>query len=84
MLALVVTVFGVSFLTLGKEGEPNDPSHFKVEFENESIVVLRVRLDPHEKTPMHKVSPRMVVWLTDAHLRDLKARLLQLPESVWA
>jgi beta-alanine degradation protein BauB len=42
----------------------------KVELANDSIVVLRIRLDPHEKTPMHEVSPRVVVWLTDAHLRD--------------
>ncbi len=32
--------------------------------------VLRVRLGPHEKTPMHDVSARLVVWITDAHLRD--------------
>jgi hypothetical protein len=32
--------------------------------------VLRIRLDPHEKTPMHQVTPRLVVWLTDAHLWD--------------
>jgi hypothetical protein len=28
-------------------------------------------MGPHEKTPMHDiVSPRLVVWLTDAHLKD--------------
>ena len=43
----------------------------KVEFENEAIIVIRVRMAPHEKTPMHDItSPRLVVWLTDAHLRD--------------
>jgi quercetin dioxygenase-like cupin family protein len=30
-----------------------DPKHYKVEYENESIRVLRVTLGPHEKTPMH-------------------------------
>lgn len=44
----------------------------KVEFENESIVVFRVHMAAHEKTPMHDiVSPRLVIWLTDAHLRDI-------------
>jgi enamine deaminase RidA (YjgF/YER057c/UK114 family) len=27
-------------------------------------------MDPHEKTPMHEISPRLVVWVTDAHLKD--------------
>ena len=43
----------------------------KIEFENEAIIVIRVRMAPHEKTPMHDItSARLVVWLTDAHLRD--------------
>jgi len=70
ILILVVTVFGLPFLALSQAELPKGPAHFKIEFENESILVLRIRLDPHEKTPMHQVSPRIVVWLTDAHLRD--------------
>jgi hypothetical protein len=47
------------------------PADAKVEFENESIIVVRVRMAPHEKTPMHDItSARLVVWLTDVHLRD--------------
>jgi hypothetical protein len=43
----------------------------KVEFENESITTVRIHMAPHEKTPMHDiVSPRLVIWLTDAHLKD--------------
>src|SRR5262245_66568463 len=46
------------------------PADAKVEFENESIIVVRVRVAPHEKTPMHDISrERLVVWMTDAHLR---------------
>jgi quercetin dioxygenase-like cupin family protein len=45
-----------------------------VEFENESIVVVRIRMAPGEKTPMHDIkSARLVVWLTDTHLRDTHA-----------
>jgi quercetin dioxygenase-like cupin family protein len=44
-----------------------------VEFENESIVVVRIRMAPHEKTPMHDIaSARLVLWLTDAYLRDTR------------
>ena len=47
------------------------PANAVVEFENESIVVVRIRMAPGEKTPMHDIaSARLVVWLTDAHLRD--------------
>lgn len=47
------------------------PANAVVEFENESIVVVRIRMAPHEKTPMHDIaSARLVVWLTDAYLRD--------------
>ena len=46
------------------------PGDVKVELENESVQVLRIRLRPHEQTPMHEVSARVVVWLTGAHLRD--------------
>src|SRR5262249_5241824 len=47
------------------------PADAVVEFENESMVVVRIRMAPGEKTPMHDItSARLVVWLTDAHLRD--------------
>jgi hypothetical protein len=50
------------------------PANAVVEFENESIVVVRVRMAPHEKTPMHDIaSARLVVWLTDVYLRDTHA-----------
>jgi len=52
-------------------GAPPSPETGKIEFENESLVVVRIHMAPHEKTPMHDiVSPRLVVWLTDAHLND--------------
>ena len=86
ILILVVTVFGLPFLGLSQAELPKGPAHFKVEFENESILVLRIRLDPHEKTPLHQVSPRIVVWITDAHLRDTFAdgKTIELRRSAGA
>ena len=50
------------------------PANAVVEFENESIVVIRIRMAPGEKTPMHDItSARLVVWLTDTYLRDTHA-----------
>jgi hypothetical protein len=50
------------------------PADAKVEFENDAVVVVRIRMAPHEKTPMHDIATaRLVVWLTDVHLRDTHA-----------
>lgn len=46
------------------------PAQMRPELDNEILTVLRIRLAPHEKTGMHAVSARLVIWLTDAHLRD--------------
>ena len=47
------------------------PANAVVELENDAVVVVRIRMAPHERTPMHDItSARLVVWLTDAHLRD--------------
>lgn len=39
------------------------------EIDNALVTVVRIRLAPHQKVPMHEVSARVVVWLTDAELR---------------
>jgi quercetin dioxygenase-like cupin family protein len=46
-----------------------DPKHAKLEFENERLRVVRLRLPPHEKTPMHSHPDRVVVYMTDVHVR---------------
>src|SRR5258708_11254518 len=53
-------------------GHGRGPS-MALEFENQALTVLRVRLAPREKTPMHDLTARVVVWLTDAHLKDTAA-----------
>ena len=46
------------------------PSGMKVELDNDAVIVLRIRMAPREKTPAHDLSGRLVVWLTNAKLRD--------------
>src|SRR6202171_79452 len=46
------------------------PAQMHPELDNDSFTVLRIRLAPHERTGMHDVSARLVIWLTEAHLRD--------------
>ena len=42
-----------------------DPKHYKVEFENAQVRVLRVQYAPHEKSVMHEHPAAVVVFLTD-------------------
>jgi hypothetical protein len=67
-----------------------DPKHYKVEFENDQVRVLRVRMGPHEVAPMHEHGlNRVNVFLTDQNFRvttaDGKVDTVQhkAGEAVW-
>ncbi len=44
-----------------------DPNHYKVEFENAQVRVLRIHYGPHEKSVMHYHPGTVAVFLTDVH-----------------
>ncbi len=47
-----------------------DPKHYRVEFENSQVRVLRVKIEPHGTAPMHQHSlNRITVFLTDQNFR---------------
>jgi beta-alanine degradation protein BauB len=47
-----------------------DPKHYRVEFENSQVRVLRVRIGPHEIAPLHEHSlNRVVTYLTSQKVR---------------
>jgi quercetin dioxygenase-like cupin family protein len=46
-----------------------DPAHYKVEFENSQVRILRVHYGPHEKSVMHSHPAGVVVYLTDGTTR---------------
>ncbi len=41
-----------------------DPEHETIELENEQVRVIRVRIPPHSKSPMHAHPNRVVIPLT--------------------
>jgi hypothetical protein len=45
-----------------------DPEHYKVDFENDKVRVLRVRFGPHEKSVMQEQPSLLEINLTIAHL----------------
>lgn len=42
-----------------------DPKHYKVEFENARVRVLRITYGPHEKSVMHRHPGSVAVFMTD-------------------
>lgn len=42
---------------------------FRTELENRDLRVVRIRLGPHERLPMHEIPPHVTIWLTDASLK---------------
>ena len=47
-----------------------DPKHYKVEFENDQVRVLRVTIGPHESTPLHEhILNRVVTYISDQNFR---------------
>jgi quercetin dioxygenase-like cupin family protein len=46
-----------------------DAKHYKIEFENDQVRVLRITYGPHEKSAMHSHPASVVVFLNDAHAK---------------
>src|SRR5437879_709622 len=47
-----------------------DPKHYKVEFQNDQVRVVRVKFGPHESAPMHEHQlNRVVVYLRDQNVK---------------
>jgi len=46
-----------------------DPKHYKVEFENDQVRVLRINYGPHEKSVMHDHPPNVAIFVTDGQAR---------------
>jgi quercetin dioxygenase-like cupin family protein len=46
-----------------------DAKHYKVEFDNDQVRVLRITYGPHEKSAMHSHPASVIVFLNDAHAK---------------
>lgn len=47
----------------------SDSKHYKIEFENNKVRVLRISYGPGEKSVMHSHPDALQIFLTDAHAR---------------
>jgi quercetin dioxygenase-like cupin family protein len=69
-----LAILGTSALLAGavasaQDAAKVDPKHYKVEFENDQVRVLRISYGPHDKSVMHSHPAGMVVFLSDAHVK---------------
>jgi quercetin dioxygenase-like cupin family protein len=67
-----------------------DPKHYKVDFENDQVRVLRITYGPGEKSLMHEHPASVAVFLTDGQVKftlpDGKSQLTpsKAGSAVWA
>jgi quercetin dioxygenase-like cupin family protein len=66
-----------------------DPKHYRVEFENDQVRVLRVSYGAHEKSPMHEHPAGVAVAMTDAVVKftladgKIEERPLKAGQILW-
>ena len=65
-----ILIFGSFTQTaLAQDATKVDSTHYKVEFENDQVRVVRISYGPGEKSVMHEHPDGVVVFLTDAGVK---------------
>ncbi len=88
-LLVVLLVAAVTFPTRAQDPVKVDPKHYKVEFENAEVRVLRISYGPHDKSVMHEHPNAVAVFLTNGDgkftLPDGKTRdmVMKAGNAVW-
>lgn len=71
----IVSLLALSLLAsvtaLAQDPLKVDPQNYKVEFENDKVRVLRVRIGPRAKTPMHSHPDHVVIAVGDSNVRHV-------------
>jgi quercetin dioxygenase-like cupin family protein len=69
VFALAFSVILLSANCLAQDATVVDPEHYKVEFENDQVRVLRITYGPMEKSVMHSHPEGVAVFLTDGNTK---------------
>ena len=69
VLLLALFVLAVAVPVLAQDAVKVDPKHYKVEFENRSVRVLRVKYGPHEKSVMHSHPNSVAIFQSDGRVK---------------
>ena len=52
-------------MKLAQDSVKADPKHYKIEFENDQVRVLRINYGPREKSAMHEHPNSVAIFLTE-------------------
>lgn len=67
ILVAALFVFVLSAAALAQDPVKVDGNHYKVEFENDQVRVLRVKVGPGEKSIMHRHPDAVAIFVTDTN-----------------
>ena len=65
ILTAFIAVIFLSNISFAQDAVKVDPKHYKVEFENDQVRVLRITYGPGEKSVMHEHPDAVAIFLTD-------------------
>jgi hypothetical protein len=68
-LALLSLVLLLAAIAWAQDPLKADPAHFRLEFENDQVRVVRLYFGPYYRSVMNQTPARVVVFLTDAHFK---------------
>src|SRR5258706_1675183 len=66
VLFLAAFLFAIAIPVMAQDPVKVDSKHYKVEFENARVRVLRIKYGPHEKSVMHRHPASVAYSVTDA------------------
>jgi quercetin dioxygenase-like cupin family protein len=69
VLFLAAFMFAIAIPVMAQDPVKVDAKHYKVEFENARVRVLRVHYGPHEKSVWHWHPAGVAIAQTDAHVK---------------
>jgi len=70
VLVAAAVVLVLSMLpVMAQDAVEVDSKHYKVEFENDEVRVVRITYGPHEKSVMHEHPANVAIFLTDGQAR---------------
>ncbi len=67
LLASALFITSLAAVTMAQDPVKVDSNHYKVEFENAQVRVLRVKVGPHEKSIMHRHPNAVAIFMTDVN-----------------
>ena len=65
----ILFLFACAIPALAQDATKADPNHYKVEYENSRVRVVRAKYGPHEKSVMHSHPDLIAIFLTDGRVK---------------